>query len=94
MKIGRAIKEVRKKRGISQGDLATRLSISQSYLSLVEGEKKQPSLDLLQSIADTLDISIPILFLLSIEPADLSKKNKAQAKLAYSIARSLLDILS
>jgi transcriptional regulator with XRE-family HTH domain len=54
-------------RGISQQDLATRVAISASYLSLVESGKKDPSLAMIRSIASGLKISEDVLLLTAID---------------------------
>lgn len=54
-------------RGISQQDLATRVAISASYLSLVESGKKDPSLAMIRSIARGLKISEDVLLLTAID---------------------------
>lgn len=67
MNIGRAIKFARVARGISQQDLALRVSISPSYLSLLESGKKDPSLAMIRSIAHGLKVSEDVLVLTAID---------------------------
>jgi transcriptional regulator with XRE-family HTH domain len=59
-KIGKNIQFYRQKSGISQEDLALRISISKSYLSKIEAPNcdKSFSLEVLFDIADALDISV------------------------------------
>jgi len=58
MKLGNVIKEIRKKKNISQGDFADKLNISQAYLSQVESDKRTPSMDLLQNISNHLGMPV------------------------------------
>jgi len=65
IKIGKTIKILRIKNGIKQKELAEILGISVNYLSLVENDKRTPSLSLMVNIANTLNVSL--LFLLAKE---------------------------
>ncbi len=67
MNIGRAIRFARTARGLSQQDLALQISISSSYLSLVEAGKKDPSLPMIRAIARGLSISEDVLVLTAID---------------------------
>ena len=62
--IGHKIKNKRRKIGITQADLSKKLSISPSYLNLMESGKRKINLDLLLKIANELNIEI----------SDISKK--------------------
>ena len=61
-KLGERIKELREKRKLSQEDLAKVTGLSQSTISQVEREEKDPSLSTLQKIAQGLNIHIAVLF--------------------------------
>jgi transcriptional regulator with XRE-family HTH domain len=67
MNIGRAIRFARLARGMSQLELASRVKISPSYLSLVEAGKKDPSLPMIRSVASGLGLSEDILVLTAID---------------------------
>ncbi len=54
--VGQRIKELRKRRKLSQEDLADRAATSAKYLSRVEVGRQSPTLDLLLRLADGLDI--------------------------------------
>jgi transcriptional regulator with XRE-family HTH domain len=47
---------------MKQKELAHKLEINESYLSLLESEKKEPSLSLLRKIAGALDVPIAMFF--------------------------------
>ena len=57
MNIGVRLKELRKVRGISLRNLAKRVGVSASFISQVEQDKCQPSLDTLQKISDALNVT-------------------------------------
>jgi transcriptional regulator with XRE-family HTH domain len=60
--IGKGIRFVRVASGLKQGQVAERLGITQNYLSLLENNKAQPSMDLLRKISEVF--RIPAAFLL------------------------------
>jgi transcriptional regulator with XRE-family HTH domain len=65
--LGNAIKLIRTARGISQRDLAPKLNISANYLSLVEGDKRDPSLAVLKRLSLELKVPLAMLFMLQGE---------------------------
>ncbi|HBJ2622355.1 UNVERIFIED_ORG: transcriptional regulator [Clostridium botulinum] len=50
------LKEIREIRGISQRQLAKKLSISQGYISSIESGKKSPTIRMLYRISTTLNV--------------------------------------
>lgn len=70
---------------MSQIDLAKKLDLSRSYLSLVENEKKTPALPVIQKIAKLFDIPAALLF---IEP------DREDSDLEKELQRILGDVLA
>jgi|SRR5687768_8276446 len=68
--IGKTIKFLRIAKGLKQADLANRLKVSTNYISLIENDKREPSLSFLKALATVLDIPVGLLFL----ELDMSKK--------------------
>ena len=87
MKVGSVIQEIRRKKNISQGDLAIKLNISQTYLSQIEGDKKTPSMEVLQDISAALEIPVYYLLFkgLEIEKDIIEEKRDAYQKLSPAI---------
>ncbi len=87
MKVGSVIQEIRRKKNISQGDLAKQLNVSQTYLSQIESDKKTPSMDLLQEISDALKIPTYYLMFKGVEvDKDIAEdKRDAYNKLSPAI---------
>lgn len=87
MKVGTVIQDIRRKRNLSQGDLAKKIGISQTYLSQVEGDKKTPSMDLLKQVSDILEIPVYYLLFkgLEIDKDISSDKREAYKKLSPAI---------
>ncbi len=55
--IGKRIANARKERGLTQGKLAEKADISNTYLSHIETNRSIPSLETLVAICDALDIT-------------------------------------
>ena len=77
MQIGYKIKARRRKVGISQADLSKKLSISPSYLNLIESGKRKINVELLLKLTNELGIEI----------ADISKK------IDTNLYQNLMDLL-
>ena len=58
LQIGHKIKTRRRKLGVTQADLSKKLSISPSYLNLIESGKRKITVDLLLKLANELNIEI------------------------------------
>ncbi len=71
MNVGSAIRLCRKRRGVSQADVATRAECSVSYLSMLENNKRDPTLSMVTKIADALCVPVGALFVMASEDKDL-----------------------
>lgn len=91
MDYGRAIRIVRTAYGLGQGELADRLSIGASHLSLIESGKRQPSLRALNDISTGLQVPIHLLTLLASDPVDVD--DPSNAKEIADLAKTLLRVL-
>lgn len=60
-KSGMCIRQLRKRRGFTQEDLARKLHIDRSYLSRIESGEKGCAVDLLLQLSDLLNVSIDYL---------------------------------
>jgi len=76
MKINKTIKELRIQKGIKQGDLAERIGISQTSLSLIESGVKQPSQETLKKVCDIFEIPQPFIYYLSLEESDIPENKR------------------
>ena len=77
LQIGHKIRTKRRKSGITQADLSKKLSISPSYLNLIESGKRKVNVDLLLKLASELNIEI----------SDISKKTDT------NLYQNLMDLL-
>jgi transcriptional regulator with XRE-family HTH domain len=58
LEVVRLLKEVREKQGLSMNAVAERSGLSQSMVSLVERDLRNPTLDVLLRIGDALGVEI------------------------------------
>lgn len=80
--LGARIKELRKRAGLSQDQLAEQVGIESKYLSRLEVGKRSPSLDTLGRIADALRVEMKTLFDFSHHDAEATTPKGISAALA------------
>lgn len=76
MDLGNTIKKIRKNKGFTQDQFATICGISQTYLSQIENNQKEPNLSILKTIAEKLSLPLPILFFQSLTEDDVHPEKK------------------
>ncbi|MEK4508828.1 helix-turn-helix domain-containing protein [Paenibacillus sp. FSL K6-2524] len=76
--IGDVLKRTRAIYGYKATEMSSMLGISNSYLSEIENNKKQPSLEILQNYSKILGIKLSSLILLAEDFEEASKNNKSQ----------------
>lgn len=74
--IGDILKRTRTIYGYKASEMSELLQISKSYLSEIENNKKQPSLELLKRYSEIYDMKLSSLILLSENYDDASKHNR------------------
>lgn len=90
MNVGQAIRLCRTQRKASQTEVAQRASCSVSYVSMLENNKRDPTLSTLTKIASALRVPIGVLFFLASEQEDLGSVDK---RLTGALAQSALASL-
>jgi transcriptional regulator with XRE-family HTH domain len=86
MNLGKAIKLLRHQKEIKQNFLAEKSGISQTYLSQIENNVKEPNISTLKVICENLKVPLPVLFFLAIDSDDISPEKRSAFKhLAPSI---------
>lgn len=88
MTIGKAIRILRVAREVSQGKLARAVGASPGYLSLVEREKREPSLSFLNRVAAYFGVPVGFLFLMD---TDVGALGTEQQRLVNEIRQGLLE---
>jgi transcriptional regulator with XRE-family HTH domain len=71
MNLGRSIKLCRTNRGMSQEELAKKVGLSISYISLIEQGKRDPPMSTVEEMADALGVPVSLLTFLAAEAGDL-----------------------
>lgn len=56
--LGPRLRQVRREKGLSQGELADHAGINRSYLSMLENGRSSPTLDVVKRLAKGLDVNI------------------------------------
>ena len=91
MNIGQAIKLCRTGRGLSQADLARQAECSVSYLSMLENNKRDPTLSTVTRIAHALQVPVGLIFFVGAEGSDLVGIDRA---LQGELARTALELIN
>lgn len=61
-RVSKNVQRIRREKNLSQEEVAHRAGVHQTYLSGVEGGKRNPSVRVLERIADALEVDILALF--------------------------------
>jgi len=96
MDFAKAVRICRSAHGLSQSELARRVDVSPSQISLIESGRRQPSTDLLKEISRVLDVPLPLLTLLGAESSDLTSKYQEEdiAELGKTLLKLLVRVSS
>jgi transcriptional regulator with XRE-family HTH domain len=60
--VARNLRRLRRKRGLSQEELADRAGLNRNYVGMIEREENAPTVDALEQLAKALDINAVELF--------------------------------
>ncbi|HPN70636.1 MAG TPA: helix-turn-helix transcriptional regulator [Saprospiraceae bacterium] len=91
MDLGNVIKNIRKQKGQTQGEFAQTCGISQTYLSQIECNLKEPNLSTLKLISENLNIPLPILFFLSMTEDDVHPNKRKAFQIVSPSVKSLVN---
>jgi len=91
MDLGNVIRNIRKQKGQTQAEFASLCGITQTYLSQIEGNLKEPNLSTLKVISEKLDIPLPILFYLSMDEEDVKPNKREAFKIVRPSVNSLVN---
>jgi len=89
MPLGECIKSLRAAAGLQQRELAARVGISKSMLSLVEAGKREPTVSLLRDIGKALNIPTSVLFAVALAEDDEERGGAAEK--TREMTRALLN---
>jgi len=83
MKVGDHVRELRKQKNLSQGDIETRTGLLRCYVSRVENGYTVPSIQTLEKIARAFDVPLYQLFYEGIEKPSLAVVLKPKKELVW-----------
>jgi len=88
----KAFRIIRAAFGLRQSELAERIPITPSQLSLIEAGKRQPSLRVLTGLANAVGVPAALVSLLASAPGEVeSKPNEEISDLARALLRLLVS---
>ena len=90
------LRDLRIKAGLSQEELARRLGLAKSTISMYENGQREPSLETLEAIADTFNVDMNTLTdsKKSVELSDELQqyleelKNRSEMRILFSVAKN------
>jgi transcriptional regulator with XRE-family HTH domain len=86
----KAFRVIRAAFGLRQAELADRMPVSASQISLIEAGKRQPSLHVVEALARAVGVPAALITLLASAPTDLEAQSEADVS---DLARALLRLL-
>ena len=89
---GKAFRVIRAAFGLKQAQLADRMHVTASHLSLIEAGERQPSVRVINAFADAVGVPPPLISLLASRPEDVeSGADKNITDLAQMLLRVLVS---
>lgn len=93
MNIGKAIREVRIKVGMTQLEASAKIGCTPTYLSLVECGRKQPSKAMMKKIAKAFKVAPIVIVSLGAEESDFKPTMRNDTgKEVHSILKGVIDL--
>jgi transcriptional regulator with XRE-family HTH domain len=86
----KAFRIIRAAFGLKQSELAERMPVTASQLSLIESGKRQPSLKVVDALARAVGVPSPMVSLLASDSSDVDSRENADIG---DLARALLRVL-
>ena len=93
MNVGKRIKDLRLKKGITVNKLSNLAGVSQSYLRDIELGKKQPTIEYLSYICTALDITLEAFFAKEDNSlaSEIKNLNERQRTALFEMIKSFKD---
>ena len=76
MNISKAMREVRLSSGLNQKEIAAKLKITQTYVSLIENGHKIPSLEVIEAYGNVAKFPLAIVLWKAIDEKDVAQNKK------------------
>lgn len=91
MDLGSTIKKLRLQKDIKQKDLAEKCHMTQAYLSRIESNQKEPTINALKTIAKQLEIPLPVLFFHALTAEDIEPKKREAFQMILPSIQSMIE---
>lgn len=91
MDIGNTIKEIRVKKGLKQNEFAQKCNLTQAYVSKIEGNRQEPTLGVLKTIAEVLKTPLPVLFFHSMTLDDIEPKKREAFQIIQPSIKGMIE---
>ena len=91
MNIGKALKQLRKERNVSQSDLFKLTNITQTSLSQIEKGTFMPTQKTIAKICEALKINTAVVYLCAIEETDVPESKKEVYNLFYPQVKKMIE---
>ncbi len=78
--------------GLRQNELAARLDVSPTYISMLENDRRDPSWSFICRSCDALGTPIPLLLLLASSEGEAAPNNDSKTRVQRDLSRMLLDL--
>lgn len=88
---GLAIKEARKKQGLTREQVGAMIEIDPRYLTNIENKGQHPSLQVLYDLVSLLNVSVDEFFLSSDNPVKSSRRRQLESKIDNLQTQTLLS---
>lgn len=89
MNVSKAIKELRKEKGINQADLAEKAGITQAALSMIENGKR-PGSKTLENLSKVLGVPPSMIYVMGMEKSDVPKEKQQLYEELFPVIQSLV----
>ncbi|KAA8474175.1 helix-turn-helix protein [Arcticibacter tournemirensis] len=91
MDIGNTIKKIRIKKGYKQNEFAEKCQLTQAYLSKIENNQKEPTINVLKAIAFNLETPLPVLFFHSLTVDDIEPKKRDAFEIILPSIKGMIE---
>lgn len=91
MNLGSTIKHFRQQKDLRQNALAEICGITQTYLSQIENNVKEPNISTLKIICKNLSIPLPVLFFMALDDKDVKPEKRAAFKHIEPSIKSMIS---
>jgi XRE family transcriptional regulator, regulator of sulfur utilization len=89
MKLGKAIQELRKEKGLSQADLAKAAGITQAAMSGIENGNR-PNPETLQRLSEALEVPESLIYVMGMEKDDVPAAKKELYDALFPVIKDLV----